>query len=321
MTTFSQNFNNLVTATLQAENQQIKIETNDTNEKIIDMEESAKSQDFFQNNNAIKVKYTTTRIKSRNFLSNIAYVGINKGDYYNKSFVFDVYIAKILNPFSLDRKLADKTKHEMIYMLWRECMTIEFCKFICGEKRFLYLNGKNVLQPKVLQIIAEFIETDEKNYRLLQNNLSAYKNIFQYVYSNVYPEIYCSTEKRGFDLKSNLHIMFKTYNDKVQMRALGKNPNNYENIRKETNIYEQKLINIDDFNDSEEADVKESVEKGKKKRRKVAENNKLLKKQKQKTEENKVKEKDMWEQLSKLNGEFKNIKKAKKEAKKCLRQL
>ena len=58
--------------------------------------------------------------------------------------------------------------------------------------------------------------------------------------------------------------MFKTYKDKMQMRALGKNPNNYENIRKETNIYEQKPINIDDFNDSEEADVKVRVEKQKK---------------------------------------------------------
>ena len=39
-------------------------------------------------------------------------------------------------------------------------------------------------------------------------------------------------------------------------------------------------------------------------------------KKKQKIEENKVKEKDMWEWLPKLIGDFKNIKKAKKEAKK-----
>ena len=71
--------------------------------------------------------------------------------------------------------------------------------------------------------------------------------------------------------------MLKTYKDKMQKRALGKNPNNYENIRKETNIYEQKPINIDDFNDSEEADVKERVEK-QKKLREVAENNQFLKK-------------------------------------------
>ena len=39
-------------------------------------------------------------------------------------------------------------------------------------------------------------------------------------------------------------------------------------------------------------------------------------KKKQKIEENKVKEKDMWEWLAKLIGDFKIIKKAKKEAKK-----
>ena len=193
------------------------------------MDESAKSQDFFQDNNAIRKKYTTTQIKSWNFLSNIAYVGINKEDYYNKNFIFDVYLllTKNLNPFSFDRKLADKTKYEMIYILWKEYMPAEFYTHICQEKNILYLNGKNVLQPKVLQIISEFIETDENKYRLLQNNLSSYKVIFQYVYSNVSPEIYWSTEKRGFNLKGNFHIMFKTYKDKRQLEtSMGKNPAN-----------------------------------------------------------------------------------------------
>ena len=94
-------------------------EQTDGNENEQTMEESAKSQDFFQDNKDIGKKYTATRIKSRNSLSNIVYVGINKEDYYNKNFVFDVYLllTKNLNPFSLDRKLADKNKHEMICML------------------------------------------------------------------------------------------------------------------------------------------------------------------------------------------------------------
>ena len=62
---------------------------------------------------------------------------------------------------------------------------------MCKEENFMCLNSKNVLQPKVLQMITNFIEKDDKNYKLLQNNLACYKNIFQYVYSNVYPEIYC----------------------------------------------------------------------------------------------------------------------------------
>ena len=47
-----------------------------------------KIPDFFQDNQAIKRKkvgkqYTTTRIKSRNFLSNISYAGISKENFYN----------------------------------------------------------------------------------------------------------------------------------------------------------------------------------------------------------------------------------------------
>ena len=50
----------------------------------------------------------------------------------------------------------------------------------------------------------------------------------------------------------------------MQMRSMEKNPNSYESIRKETNLYEQKPINIDEFNNLEEADGKERVEKRKK---------------------------------------------------------
>ena len=102
----------------------------------------------------------------------------------------------------------------------------------------------------MFEITTHFLNEDEDNYKELRNNLSSYKSIFQYVYSNVFPEIYCSTEKRGFDLKSNFHIIFKTYKDKKQLESsLGKNLDNYESIRNETYTYEQKPINVDDFND------------------------------------------------------------------------
>ena len=204
----------------------------------------------------------------------------------------------------------------MIYMILKECMPASFYKRICKEKNFLYLNGENVLQPKVLDIISEFVEENERDYKLLQNSLSSYKNIFQYVYSKVFPEVYCAKEKKGFDLKNNFHIIFKTYKDKKQMESsLGENLDNYQSIRNKTNIYEQKPINIDDFNKAEEAEVKQRVEKRKQKRQKVAQKNKLLKKKK-KQEETKIREKDTWRRLSKLNDEFKRIKKAKNEAKK-----
>ena len=128
-------------------------------------------------------------------------------------------------------------------------------------KIFVYLNDKNVLQPKVVEIITYFMQESEENYKDLRNNLSSYKNIFQYVYSNIFPEIYCSTKRRGYDLKSNFHIMFKIYKDKKKLEAsLGKDPNNYGEIRNETSVYEQKPIKVHDFNEIEEKQVKERVE-------------------------------------------------------------
>ena len=89
---------------------------------------------------------------------------------------------------------------------------------------------------------------------------------------------------------------------------LGKKPENYETIRNITSVFEQKSIKVDGFTEIEEKEVKERVEKRKKKRRELAEKNKLLKK-KRKQEESKEKEKEMWKRLGEFNKEFKNIKK------------
>ena len=235
--------------------------TKQTDSNVQLRDETAKIQHFVQDNNLPGKKYTTTRIKSRNFLSNIAYVGINNEDFYNKYFIFDVclLVTKNLNPFSLDKKLADKNKYEMIYMLLKECMLQKFYQDICKEKSFIYLNGKTVLQSRVLEIITDFMKENKENYKDLRNNLSS---IFQYIYSNIFPEICCSTEQCGFDLKSNLDIIFKIYKDKKKLEVSpGNNPNNYKEIMNKIFVYEHKPIKVDNLNEIEEKQVKERVEK------------------------------------------------------------
>ena len=172
ITTFSINdqFNELVKVTL-LEQQALTENSDSIQQEMIDG--SAKIHHFFQGNKPSERKYTTTRIKSIHFLSNISYVGINKKDFYNENFIFDVYllVTTNLNPFSLDRKLNDQNKHEMIYMLWKECIPQKIYKHICKKKNFLYLNRKNVLQSKVSEIIRDFLEEGDENYIELRNNL------------------------------------------------------------------------------------------------------------------------------------------------------
>ena len=172
MTTFNEQFNELVKVTL-AERQKVNDQTDDEENTQV-MDEPTKGQDFLQDNNTtLGQRYTITRIKSRNFLSIIAYFRINKEDYYNENFIFDVQllVTKNLNPFSLDRKLAEENNQEMIYMLWKKCMPAKFYKHICKEKNFLYLNGKNALQPKVLEIITDFFERGQEQLQGIKKPL------------------------------------------------------------------------------------------------------------------------------------------------------
>ena len=128
MTTFNEQFDELMRNSVR--------ETTDKQPDRRRQEHTSCGRDFFQDNNPLGKKYTTTRIKSRKFLSNIAYVGINKENFYNENSSFDVYllVRKNLNPFFLDRKLADKNKHEIIYMLWKECMPQNFYKHLRRKK-------------------------------------------------------------------------------------------------------------------------------------------------------------------------------------------
>ena len=97
ITSFNEQFNEIVKMTL-SERQHVNDQTDgDGNIQVVD--KSAKGQDFFQDNNSLGKKYTAARIKSRNFLSNIAYVGINKEDFYNGNFIFDVYLLVTKNFF------------------------------------------------------------------------------------------------------------------------------------------------------------------------------------------------------------------------------
>ena len=89
----------------------------------------SKNQDYLKNNNAVEKKlvlkpYTTTRIKARNFLSNIAYNSVIDQDISTKNFCFDTYVlvTKNLNLLSLERKITGQSKHEAIFMLWKNCM-------------------------------------------------------------------------------------------------------------------------------------------------------------------------------------------------------
>ena len=129
--------------------------------------------------------YTTTRIKSRNFLSNILYNGVKEEDLYDRHFIFDVYVlmTKNLNLFSLEREIFDINNREIVRMLWEECIDQGFYKFACEKENFMYLNRKNFLYPGTSHIVWSYIEKDEIFFERMRKSVISHKKIFQYVYA------------------------------------------------------------------------------------------------------------------------------------------
>ena len=132
-------------------------------------------------------------------------------------------------------------------------------------------------------MLLNFINQKKDNLQLLQTNLANYKHIYQYVYAHVFPEIYSMTEKCGIDLKSNFHILFKSYQDKAILRqhqqiSATKNPANYEDKQNETSEFEQKPVKkFNEFSDGEEEDLRQQIEKRKHVRREQTQENKSKK--------------------------------------------
>ena len=270
---------------------------------------------------ATRTKYSPTRIKSRNFLSNISYTSINKNDFYNKNFVLDVYVllVKNLNPFSLSRKISDKLKHEMVYVLWRECIPSNFYRYICEEKNLVYLNSRDVGQPGVLKIIGNFIDQGKKIFDCSKNLWRATKTFFNMssrtcflrftrhqknegliwrAISTSYPK---RTEIRWRSDNTSSQKLHQTTNMSIEKKHSNSNKNQLKTLMNSATLKKP--------NWKKKAEI-QSVEKRERAKEKRA------KKRKLKLEENKIKEREMWNRLNELNGEFKKIKQAKKNEKK-----
>ena len=74
-------------------------------------------------------------------------------------------------------------------MFWDEYVNVELQKYICQRRNFIYLNGKNVLYPRVSEIVWSYIEKDEKIFEKMKKYFTGNKKTFQCAYAICYPDI------------------------------------------------------------------------------------------------------------------------------------
>ena len=177
-----------------------------------DVDPNQKQESVMSKNLKRRAKpYTSRRIKTRNFLSNISYTDVKSKDFLDNNFTFDIItlLTKNISPFSLERKIVDVKNREVIYMLLDEFIEKSFYKHICENDNFIYLKRRNVLHSNTAQIVLDYLKKDLKNIVLLRRCLQKQVKVIQFVYSRYFPEIYSLIDKRGINLRSEILLTFK----------------------------------------------------------------------------------------------------------------
>ena len=268
------------------------------------VESNQKQESVMAKNLKRRVKpYTSSRIKTRNFLSNISYIGVKSEDFVDNNFTFDMITlqSKNINSFSLERKIVDLKKRKIIYMLWDQSIKRIFYKHICENDNFIYLNSKTVLYSKPVQIVLDYLKKDPKNIILLRRCLQNHMKVIQFVYPKCFPEIYSLIDKRGINLKSEFLLTFRLWKNKknfaTQTRYVVAETENNKNAENKQDL-DKTLVKVDGEKVSEKLNEKKS------KRKVLAEKNTGLKEATKKRRKSGPTEKELWDCLDTLNKKF-----------------
>ena len=166
--------------------------------------------------------YTSSGIKTRNFLSNISYTGVKSEDFADNNFTFDTItlLTKNINPFVH----FSMQKIETLYICCgMSALKRYFTNTSVKNDNFIYLNGKNVLYCKTKEIVLDYLNKRTSNIVRLKKCLQNDMKTIQFAYSRCFPEIYSLIDKRGINLKSEFLLTFKLWKDKKKFSTTSTN--------------------------------------------------------------------------------------------------
>ena len=264
------------------------------------------NQNIFSNDKAIK-SYNNSKVKARNFLTNVSYNRITAADYKNKNFVIDCFSFMILylNPFYLERKFETIIERDFVNLLWTFLMPSKLYDHISGNDNMKTLNKIKIKYQDAKDIMIAFLFNDPSNINILSDFLEKNAILYQFLFGNLFPKCFCRINDYGINAKTLFNTYYHNFNVQKNMINWAKEENLQSPIDMTT-------LNDDDDNDNndenkENIEIKqEEIEKKEKKKLKRKIKNEEVKKQKRE-----VKKQRLLEQLNENTEKIKKLKKKK----------
>ena len=206
--------------------------------------ESQQSQNSSRDNNVVKPKhktfYSSTKVKARNLLTNVAYRRYKLSDFNKANFVIDIlsFMVYNCNPTNLDIKLETDKEREMIKFLWDMCVPISFTRYLLRQDNFNIISQTNLTYQKSNKIVLDYLSDDTRGEKLsqLQFKIAEKFTLIHYIYSVLYAKIYNRINNFGIKRKNDFDFEFQQWK-KDRINKI-KDPANY--VNRKPNENEQK---------------------------------------------------------------------------------
>ena len=208
---------------------------------------SQQDQNSSQDNNVVesnqRATYSSTKVKARNLLTNVAYRRYKDSDFQKTNFVVDIlsFLVYNCNPTNLEIKLETEKEREMVKFLWDTCVPINFTKYLLQQKQFNIISQTNLTYQKSNKIVLDYLnENSTDKLSQLKYKLNEKLNLIHYIYSVLYAKIYNRINHFGIKRKNDFDYEFQIWRKEKNNKNIGKEPMNY--LNRKPNENEQKPI-------------------------------------------------------------------------------
>ena len=260
------------------------------------------NQNIFSDDKAIK-NYNNSKVKARNFLTNVSYTRIAAADYKNNNFVVDCFTFMILylNPFYLERKFESTIERDFIHVLWSYLMPNELYRHISSEANIKTLIKIKIKYQDVKDIMIAFLFNDPSNIDVLSVFLEKNAILYQFLFGNLFPKCFSRINDYGINAKTQFNKYYQNFH--VQKNMIKWAATNKENSPLNmTTLDDSDKENIEIKQENiENIEIKQEEKKTKRK----------IKNEERKKEKREAKKQKLLEQLNENTEKIKKLKKKK----------
>ena len=129
--------------------------------------------------------YSNTKVKTRNLLTNVSYRRFRQSDFKKDNFIIDIlsFLVQNFNPINLERKLDVERDREMVKLLWDECITHDFVRYMYKIGNYVVISKPNLTYQKANNIVKKFLKENVNRIKLLKYKIEEKFKLIHYIYS------------------------------------------------------------------------------------------------------------------------------------------